>query len=188
MQDAENRVTQDFKNEDDVIVLLGENKGSLDGSEYLYRVHNLKKGNPQIDIEREKAVQEACLEMIQSGIINSAHDCSEGGLAICLAESCMTNESHMIGAVVEVDDLKRGDIRLDDILFGEAPSRILVSAKRDNMQRLEDIVNKYSIPYYKLGTVCGTQLIVRYNNQEVIDLNVTALSHTWRNAIPARVK
>lgn len=187
IEDAEKCVTQDFKNENDVIVLLGDNKGSLGGSEYLYQVHNLKKGNPQIDIQTEKAVQEACLEMIQSGIINSAHDCSEGGLATCLAESCMSNAKNMMGAVVEVDDLKKDDLRLDDILFGEAPSRIVVSVNRDNLSTLERIANKHSISYYQLGKVNGTQLIVKYNNQEITNLPVTTLSDTWRNAITARI-
>jgi len=188
IEDVEKRVTQDFKNEDDVIVLLGENKGSLAGSEYLYHVHNLKKGDPQIDIKAEKAVQEACLEMIQAGIVRSAHDCSEGGLAVCLSESCVTAAGHMIGAVVELDEIKGADMRLDDVLFGEAPSRIVVSVKADDLQELEQIANKHSIPCHKLGKVCGKQLTIKNDNREVIDLPVTELSDTWKNAIPARVK
>jgi len=188
IEDAEKCVTQDFKNEGDVVVLLGENKGGLGGSEYLYQIHNLKKGNPQIDMETEKSVQEACLEMIQSGIIRSAHDCSEGGLAICLAESCITKAGHMIGVVVESDDIKKDDMRLDDILFGESPSRIVVSAKLSDLQKLEEIANKHSIPYFKLGEVRGAQLIVRNDNRELINIPVTTLSDRWRNAIPARVK
>ena len=187
IEDAEKRLTQDFKKENDIIVLLGENKTGLGGSEYLYQIHKLKKGNPQIDMNMEKAVQEACLEMIQSGIIHSAHDCSEGGLAICLAESCITAAGGMIGAVVELEEVKKDDLRLDDILFGEAPSRIVVSLKSDNLRTLESIAGKHSVPYYKLGKACGVQLIVRYNNREIINLPATTLSHTWRNAIPARV-
>jgi len=188
IEDAEKSVTQDFKNENDTIVLLGGNKADLGGSEYLSQIHNLKKGNPKIDMKMEKAVQEACLEMIQSGIIHSAHDCSEGGLAVCLSESCITNAGHMMGAVVELQDLKKGDMRLDDILFGEAPSRIVVSLKSDNLRTLEEIAGKHSIPYYKLGKVSGKNLIVRYNNREIINIPAPMLSHTWRNAIPARVK
>ncbi len=186
IENAEKSVTQDFKNENDVIVLLGENKGSLGGSEYLYQVHKLKKGNPQINMKMEKDLHEACLEMIQSGIIHSAHDCSEGGLATCLTESCVSNAGSMKGAVIELDGLKKNDIRLDDVLFGEAPSRIVVSLKPDNLKKLEEIANKHSVPCYKLGKVGGKELIVKYNESEVINLPAAKLSDVWRNAIPKR--
>ncbi len=91
IDDVDKHVTQEFKNDGDVIVLLGKNRADLSGSEYLYLVHNQKKGNPQIDMRTEKSVQKACFEAIESGIINSAHDCSEGGLAVTLTESCISN-------------------------------------------------------------------------------------------------
>ena len=125
--------------------------------------------------------------MIRSGIICSAHDSSEGGLATCLAESCITSSGRMIGATIDLEGVKKGDMRLDDILFGEAPSRIVVSLKSNNLQKLEEMAKKHSIPYSKLGKVCGDKLIVRCNNREIINLPVTTLSNTWRNAIPARV-
>jgi len=187
IEDAQKSVTQDFKNEGDEIVLLGDNKGGIGGSEYLYHVHKLKKGNPQIDMKQEKALQDACLEMIQSGIIHSAHDCSEGGLAVCLAESCVTSAGRMIGAAIELEGVKKHDMRVDDILFGEAPSRIVVSLKSGNLQKLEEIAKRHAIPYSKLGKVGGKQFIVKYSNREIINLPADILSNTWRNAIPARV-
>ena len=187
IEDANNHVTQDFKNENDAIILLGENRPDLGGTEYLYKIHNLKKGNPQIDLKIEKAVQQACLEMIQSGIIRSAHDCSEGGLALCLAESCITAADRMMGAIVELRDLKKGDMRLDGILFGEAPSRIAVSLRDDDLSILERIAKKYSIPYHKLGKVGGERFIVRYNGSEIINIPVATLNRTWRNAIQTRL-
>ncbi len=183
IKDAEKRVTQNFKNEGDVIVLLGENTGDLSGSEYLYLVHNLKKGNPQIDIEREKAIQKACLEAIEAGIVNSAHDCSEGGLAVALSESCITDKSQMLGAVVTLD----GDVRKDAVLFGEAPSRIIVSVGKDKVAALEKIAKKHSIPYRILGNVGREKLTILYGETKVIDLPLTTLSDTWRNAIPSRL-
>jgi len=188
IEDAEQCVTQEFKNENDVIILLGDNPGSLAGSEYLYQIHHLKKGDPQIDMGREKAVQAACLEMIQSGIIHSAHDCSEGGLAVCLAESCLTNADSMLGASIGVDDLKKDNIRLDDLLFGEAPSRIVVSVNPTNLSTLETIADKHAIPYYQLGKVQGSQFIISCGNREIINLPVATLSDTWRNAVAGRTK
>ena len=188
IEDAEKTVTQDFKNEGDEIVLLGENKPGLGGSEYLYHVHKMKKGDPQIDMNTEKALQDACLEMIQSGIIQSAHDSSEGGLATCLTESCIANSRAMKGAVIDVAATKKGDIRLDDVLFGEAPSRIVVSLKSADSGKLAEIAKKHSIACYKLGKVNGEKLIIKDNNNELINVPVKKLSDAWRNAIPNRTK
>ena len=188
IKDADKYVTQDFKSGDDLIALLGENKANLSGSEYLYLVHKQKRGNPQIDMEREKAVQEATLEAIESGIINSAHDCSEGGLAITLAESSITNANKMLGAEIKLDGLKNNDIRLDEILFGEAPSRIVVSLNKDNLSALEKIAEKHSVPYQVLGNVGGEKFVVQYKEKTIIDLPLAKLSDTWRNAIPSRLK
>ena len=188
IKDGDRYVTQDFKNENDLIVLLGENKADLSGSEYLYLVHNQKKGNPQIDINKERAVQEACLEAIESGIINSAHDCSEGGLGVALAESCISNADRMLGAVIKLDDFKNKNIRIDEILFGEAPSRILVSLNKDGLGKLEKILKRHSVPYQIVGNVTGERLVVQYKGKTIIDLPLTTLSDTWRKAIPSRLE
>ena len=187
IEDADRYVTQEFKNVGDLIVLLGENKPDLSGSEYLYLIHKQKKGNPQIDIEEEKAVQEACLEAIKSKIINSAHDCSEGGLAITLAESCISKAERMLGAVIKLDGLKERDIRLDEVLFAETPSRIVVSISKDKLSVLEQIAEKYSISYQVLGNVSGKRLTIEYKGTPIIDLPLSTLSNTWRNAIPSRL-
>ena len=183
IEDVTKAMTQDFKNDGDEIVLLGENRPGLGGSEYLYHVHKQKKGDPQIDMKKEKAVQDACLEAIRSGIIQSAHDTSEGGLAVCLAESCITNSAAMKGAVVDLSATKAG-IRMDDVLFGEAPSRIVVSVKSADSGKLEEIAKKYSVPCYKLGKVSGDKLAIK----GAIDIPLKKLSDAWRNAIPNRAK
>ena len=134
-------------------------------------------------INKEKAVQQACLEAIETGIINSAHDCSEGGLAVALAESCITNKNRMLGATVELE----GDMRKDAILFGEAPSRIIVSVRKDKSAALEKIAKRHSIYCKALGNVGGEKLTVQCGGTKVIDLPLIKLSHTWRNAIPSRL-
>lgn len=187
IDDADKYVTQAFKNKDDVIVLLGENKPDLSGSEYLYLIHGQKKGNPNIDIKEEKAVQEACLEAIDSGIISSAHDCSEGGLAVTLAESCIADSGRMLGAAIKLDDLKSNDIRLDEILFGEAPSRIVVSLNKKNLSALEKIAKRHSVDCSVLGSVTGERFTVRLKEKTIMDLPLPELSRKWRNAIPSRL-
>jgi len=188
IEDADKYVTQGFKNKADTIVLLGRNLPDLSGSEYLYLIHHQKKGKPQIDLDTEKRVQQTCLEAIETGIINSAHDCSEGGLAVTLTESCITDSAGTLGAVVNLDELKQEGIRMDEILFGETPSRIVVSINSHNLNALKEIADKHKIACYVLGEVGGEKLVVRHNQSAIIDLPLETLSNTWKNAIPKRLK
>ncbi len=187
INDADKYATQDFKNGGDTVVLLGENSDDFSGSEYLYLIHKKKKGNPSIDIGKEKALQEACLEAIESGIIKSAHDCSEGGLAVALAESCITNSGKMRGAVIELGAIREKNARIDGILFGEAPSRIVLSLSGNNLGMLEKIAKRYSVPCRVLGNVGGDKLVISDKGKAVLELPVKELSDTWRNAIPRRL-
>ena len=184
IKDAKKYMTQDFKKAGDVIVLLGKNKEDLSGSEYLYITHNLKKGDPKIDMGAEKALQKACLEAIEAGIVSSAHDSAEGGLAVALAESCITNKKKMLGATVTLDD----KIRKDALLFGEAPSRILISIPKSKLSKMEKIAKKYAVPCAVIGKVGGTKLTINCGKTKAIDLPLRELSDIWRNAIPRRLE
>jgi phosphoribosylformylglycinamidine synthase len=188
IDDADKYVTQEFKNEGDLIVLLGENKPDLSGSEYLYIIHKLKKGNPQIDMEKEKSLHQAVLSAIDSCIINSAHDCSEGGFAVTLAESAISNSENMLGAEIKLDNLKTGGIRRDEILFGEAPSRIVVSVSKDDLDVLEKIARKHSVACRVIGNVGKDRFLVSDGADRVIDFSLAKLSSTWREAITSRLK
>lgn len=183
IEDAAKYVTQDFKKDGDAIILLGYPAGSLAGSEYLYRIHEQKKGNPEIDIEFEKKVQVTCLEAIRAGLVRSAHDLSEGGLAVCAAESCISNEKKMHGADCQIDALWKTGGRLDEILFGESPSRILLSVDPKDVDDLEKIAAKHSVPCFRIGTVGGDCLVIKDRGKTVIDLSVQDLNHVWRNSI-----
>ncbi len=184
IKDAKKYMTQDFKKAGDVIVLLGKNKEDLSGSEYLYIVHNLKKGDPKIDIEAEKALQNACLEAIEAGIVSSAHDASEGGIGVALAESCITKKSKMLGATATLDD----KIRRDALLFGEAPSRIIISLPKSKLSKMEKIAKKYAVPCAVIGKVGGTKLTINCGKTKAVDLSLKELSNAWRNAIPRRLE
>jgi phosphoribosylformylglycinamidine synthase len=94
----------------------------------------------------------------------------------------------MLGAKIKLDVVKNVDLRIDEILFGEAPSRIVVSLNKDNLNALEKIAEKHSVPLQVLGNVGGEKLTVEYRGKTVIDLALTKLSATWRNAIPSRLK
>ncbi len=186
IEDAAKCVTQDFKKEGDIIALLGNPSASLAGSEYLRLIHKQKRGNPGIDIEFEKKVQTACLEAIEAGLVKSAHDPSEGGLAVCVAESCISNKKSMRGARIDVEALIQKNDRLDEILFGESPSRIVVTVGSRDFANFERIAKKYSVPCFKLGAVEGDHLIIKNNGANVIDISIQNLSDVWRGSIPMK--
>jgi phosphoribosylformylglycinamidine synthase subunit PurL len=184
IEDVDKHVTQAFKKSGDIIVLLGENRGDLSGSEYLYLVHGLKKGNPQIDMESEKRLHNTVLTAIDSGIVQSAHDLSEGGLAVSLAESAVSHKKAMLGASIE---LNKDGMRIDEVLFGEAASRIIVTVDKANLQKLQDIAAKNNTPYQVIGSVGSNSLNIKVDGAVVIDSAISELSNTWRNAISSRL-
>jgi len=175
IEDCDYICSMEFKNHDDLIVLLGENKEELGGSEYLKVIHNLERGIiPKIDLLKEQAVQNTCREAIKKGLLSSAHDCSEGGLAIALAESCIKGER---GAKIEIEN----KIRSDALLFGESQSRIIVSINPKNLFLLQDIAEKYQVPLLVLGSVAGDELIIN----RLISLKVEKLKKVWRGKVNA---
>jgi phosphoribosylformylglycinamidine synthase len=154
--DAERRTTQWFKDAGDLVILLGEPGGSLGGSEYLATLHGRVSGPlAPIDLERERTVQAACLAAIEAGCVRSAHDCAEGGLAVALAECCVTGPARL-GAKITLT----GPGRWDALLFGEAPSRIVVSVPPAEESRFAQIVREWAIPTAVLGRVGGRRLTV----------------------------
>lgn len=168
-------VTLDFKDENDLIFMIGENKEELGGSEYLSVIHGLETGQvPELDLKFEKAVQQATFEAIKAGIVKSAHDCADGGLAVALAESTFKNQ---LGAVVELKDTK---IRPDALLFGETQSRILVTVEEKGVDLLMTICEANNVPVQKIGQVQGDCLEVN----DLISVNVAELKSRWQEAIP----
>jgi phosphoribosylformylglycinamidine synthase II len=175
-----------FKKEADVLALLGENLEELGGSEYL-RVLHLREGGfpPKLDLNRERAVQRCCLAAVKAGIINSAHDCSEGGLAVAIAESCLTApDGNPVGAEV---DCPEDRIRTDALLFGETQSRIIVTVDPGSVDRLKRMADSEGVPFRVLGRTGGGRLILRRGNRELINLPVDEMRKAWREAIPKRM-
>jgi len=179
MEDIKHITTQAFKNDGDAIVLLGETKEELGGSQYLNIIHDVRKGKvPEINLEKEAAVQKAALAAIKEGIVSSAHDCSDGGIAITLAESCISGDK---GAYVNL----KGDMRIDALLFGESQSRIIVSVKPDYLDKLIMISENLNIACEVIGTVCGSELSIDVNGNNVVKLPVEEMKKEWEVTIPA---
>jgi phosphoribosylformylglycinamidine synthase subunit PurL len=172
IEDVARHCASGFKNEGDLVFLLGEGKvvdSSIGSSEYLELMHGMIKGNPYIDLDMEKRLQRCCLEAIKRGLINSAHDCSEGGLAVTLAESCLANNLGFISSEWE----KEG--RLDAALFGEAQSRIVVSIAPKSSWKLQKLADRFQIAATKLGVVGGERFILK----GYTDLSLKEIGEAW---------
>ena len=177
IDDISEAISQEFKNEGDIIILIGENKEELGGSQYLKTIHNMKRGTvPELDLKLEKKVQEGVLELISNKLINSAHDCSEGGLAIALAECCISRKNKMLGAEVS---LPEQGIRKDALLFGESQSRIIVSFNPARQEKVEQILKKKNVPFTVIGKVGGKKLVIN----KLIDAELSNLDNSWRGSI-----
>ncbi len=180
IRDYTKAVSPGFKKEGQAIVLLGENKEGLGGSEYLKLFFNEEKGTPPaIDLNKEKAVQELCLKAIEAGLIQSAHDISEGGLAVCLAEGCFFSRVNM-GCRIDLKD----DLRLDALLFGEAQSRIVVSVQVSKMKKLLEMAKKRKVPATVIGRTGGKNIQVTWCGKKLISLPVRQAFKAWKDAIP----
>ena len=177
LEDISQHVSIGFKSSGDVVVLLGtpEVQGeaaALSGSEYLDLVHDLVAGQPTIDMEREVAVQKACRRLIREGVVSSAHDCSDGGLAITLVECC-------IAGGIGLDGNFKVTGRWDAALFGEYQSRIVVSLPQDNMADLDQICRLEGIRRTNLGHAEGDRVKI----DGLLDVALTELEDVWSNAL-----
>jgi phosphoribosylformylglycinamidine synthase len=183
IEDAERRTTQWFKRAGDLVALIGDPAASLGGSEYLATVHGRVAGplHP-LDLARERAVQTACLAAIEAGCVASAHDCADGGLAVALAECCITGP-RPLGADVELPGGARVDVRL----FGEAPSRIVVSVAPDEWPRFERIVREWAVPVAVLGRVGGDRLTLRVGGAPGLAVSLDAMAAAFTGCYEALV-
>ncbi len=177
LDDVAARVTPGFRVEGDLVVLLGVTElegaaAALSGSECLETMHGLVAGQPAIDLGVEAAAQRACREAASRRLLRSAHDCSDGGLAVAIAESCIAT-----GLGVVVDAAIAG--RWDASLFGECQSRIVVSLDRERLDELVDVCGEAGAPWSLIGEVGGASMVV----PGLMDLRVEKLGAAWRGGI-----
>ncbi|HEX6133703.1 MAG TPA: phosphoribosylformylglycinamidine synthase subunit PurL [Longimicrobiales bacterium] len=181
LEDIEHHLTSPFRQAGDAIVLLGRNTDELGGSEYLKVVHGLVAGDaPAVDLEAERRLQELVLSLNAAGRLHSAHDCAEGGLAVCLAECAMTGES-MLGIDVELTD----ELDTAALLFGEAQGRIVVSCAAEQVEAVIAAAAGLNVPATLLGTVGAEEGAFRIRTRSAaIDLPVASLREVHASAIP----
>jgi phosphoribosylformylglycinamidine synthase len=189
---SEHITTQWFKDEKDVVILLGEPIDTQDpllglgGSVYLQVAHGRKTGRPpRCDLEQERLLNQTLRGWIASGVIKSAHDCSEGGLAVALAEACISQTAgrdtpRLIGATIDLSAISAA--RLDGLLFGETQGRIVISVAHAQASKVLGQAKILGVPARQIGVVGGSDLILKTAGPE-LKLNTSELHEVWWNAI-----
>ena len=180
IEDLTKVMTQGFKKSGHCIGLIGFTMEELGGSEYLKVLFDKNEGKPPVlDRKHEKQVQEFCRELIQKGLIQSAHDCSEGGLAIAVAESCFSSSEEIIGATLKLESTIRGDA----LLFGESHSRIVISFPEDLTDQIEDIALSYPVDFSLIGKTGGSQFTASINGKEYIKQDIGTVKEIWKTSL-----
>lgn len=178
IEDLKHITTSYFKDEGDLIYLLGEDKEELGGSEYLKIIHNKVAGDsPQIDLNEEKKIQDTLLRLIRKGLIKSAHDISEGGIVSALAECCIINQENQIGCEVEIPIKSRKDFSL----LSESQSRIIISISESHQSELEHELKISGVKFIRLGKAGGKELKLK----SLFKVSVNKLSDIYYNTIPS---
>lgn len=198
LNDVGKQVTPGFKTSGDVVALLGVVNGeaiALAGSQYLETVHGLVAGCPrEPDLALEKNLVQVLVRAAAEGLLKSAQDLSEGGLAVALAESCIKADKGAAGTIVELSGTGCtgvSDHRPDAVLFGECNSAVVISVSPDNVERLRKLSQELAVPFGVLGTVQGSNTGVEAGSLRiescsgavVLELPVTDLKDAWENGL-----
>jgi phosphoribosylformylglycinamidine synthase len=187
VEDSRRIVTPGFKQAGEVIVLLGETGDDLSVSEYAAIVEGqttddmIASGRlPALDLARERAAQAACLQAAEAGLLTAAHDCSDGGLAVTIAEMCFSSLNRAaIGAEIEL----AGGLAATAQLFAETPSRIVVSCAPESLAQALEIAARHGCPANVIGRAGGANLSFKHNGAEIIRRPVGELETIWRTAL-----
>ncbi len=186
IEDSKKLITQGFKEKGDLIALIGSTNNDISASEYAQSVLGITTAEliengtvPAIDLDIECEVQQACLKLIEEELINSAHDCSDGGLAVAIAEQCFASHNQQAKGV-EIE-LRHPELEPVVQLFSESPSRIIVSFNAGNLDKIKAIIG--DTPFEVIGDVTGDSLIIDVNGENQIDVPVSDIQGIWMNAL-----
>jgi phosphoribosylformylglycinamidine synthase len=187
LDESSKTVTRHFKSAGDRVILLGDNRGELGGSEYLALLHDRVAGEPPaLDLAAERALQRLLVGAIREGLLRSAHDCAEGGLAVTLAECCFEAG---LGVEVNLESATAvpAVFRHVATLFGESASRAVVSVSPDRVDALTRAAATLRVPCQAIGHVGGDRITVGIDGQTVVDMALDEAEHAWSTSIERRM-
>jgi phosphoribosylformylglycinamidine synthase len=193
IEDTRKIITHGFKTEGDFIALLGVTNDDLSVSEFAQTVLGVSTDElietgevPAIDLDLEKRVQETCLRLADQYLLKSAHDPSDGGLAVAIAESCFSSLNRKrIGAEIE---LKSENLSTEALLFSESPSRIVISFAPENLEKIQAIAEEIDCPLAVIGTIGGENLKIKTNQAEAISASIAELELIWSSSLEKQLE
>ncbi|HKB67578.1 MAG TPA: phosphoribosylformylglycinamidine synthase subunit PurL [Pyrinomonadaceae bacterium] len=196
VEDVRRVVQPGFKQAGDLIALLGNTADDLSISEFRATIDGVASDEmiangsvPRIDLQLECAVQRVCLEAAEAGLLSSAHDCADGGLAVALAESCFSSLNRSaIGAELDASEVATDSLSATSVLYSESPSRIILSFPRSSVALIEDLASRANCPITILGQVGGERLRIRVGDEEVISAAVSELESVWRGSLAKKLE
>ena len=176
LNDVSRHVRLPFRREGDVVALLGESRDELGASEFLRTVHGRDEGPcPEVDLDAERRLVDLLVRLADERLLGSAHDVSDGGLAVALAESAMTGG---LGAAVTLV----AGVRPSALLFGETTGRVVVTFPAEHEHRISGAAAELGVPSARIGSVGGARLTISLDGRAVVDEDVAALRDLWRSA------
>jgi phosphoribosylformylglycinamidine (FGAM) synthase-like enzyme len=183
IEHADRVVGRAFRSDGDIVVLLGETRNEFGGSEFLHVLHDQIRGlPPQLDLAREAALQRVLVEGASSGVIRSAHDCVEGGVAVTLAECCFDTPLGVEADLAAVADAP-ATYRDAAPLFSESASRVVVSVAPGQLAALLAMATAAGVPAKQIGRVGGNRIQIAIEGRAVINELVADAERLWATAI-----
>jgi len=185
LEHADRVVTRRFQGAGDVVVLFGEGRGELGGSEFLKVAYDLVRGvPPSLDLDAERALQRLIVALAEARLIRSANDCSDGGLAVALAECCFdTNGVGAEASIAGIEVASDPRVNLAAALFGESASRIIASATTDVLADVLERAEAAGVPARVIGQTGGNRLNIAVGGATAIDVAVDDAERTWVSAV-----
>jgi phosphoribosylformylglycinamidine synthase II len=194
VEDVRRVVQAGFKQAGDVIALLGTTADDISLSEYAATIESvtteqmIANGSvPKLDLQVECAVQQVCLEAAEAGLLASAHDCADGGLAVALAECCFSSLNRRgVGAEI-VTGAATASLSSTMMLFSESPSRIILSFPASSRAAVETLAARANCPLAILGNVGGDRLRIKVGEEEAVSVAVSELENVWRGSLAKKL-
>jgi phosphoribosylformylglycinamidine synthase subunit PurL len=182
---ADRVLSRRFRRAGDEVVLLGEGRGELGGSEYLKVEHGMVRGlPPALNLDLERSLQDVLVALATEGLIESAHDCSDGGLAVTLAECCFDTGAIGAGVSISRTDVSQNEtLNTAAALFGESSSRVIVSARAEHVATILDRAAAANVPARAIGRIGGDALRIAIDGQLAIEIAIDEAERAWTSAI-----
>jgi phosphoribosylformylglycinamidine synthase len=176
IDDYGHRLQAGFRGEGEFVLLIGSTQNDLGGSEYLKVEHGMVAGRPpELDLSRERAVGKLILNAASAGLLHTAHDCSDGGMLVALAECCLLGGIGMRGPGI----LPEAPLRLDAALFGESPGRFIVTAPSRAMPELQSLARRHHVELLMLGLTGGDVLEL----EGQLKLTLNEMREAWEGGL-----